>query len=197
MSDNNRPPASAPSAPPPDGAELVTVYNYVQKTELPAPSDPIAALSEEETEACRKLNDYIIRNNIKKKKIPLECCCGFLTVVIVVLIIMITIRGNVLRSRLSTKKQLLYFSRPGCPHCERFDSTWNNAVEKIKKDASINVSTKKINCKDPANAAMCAKESKDHGMKGVPHVVRINTNGSRTIFTNERTVENLLAFANN
>jgi hypothetical protein len=187
MSDNERPPASA------------SLYDNLTENEKETyrDTDSNIQLSEEEKETCRKLNEYIVRNTLRKKKIPLECCCGFLTVVIIVLITMIVIRGNVIRSRLATKEQLLYFSRPGCPHCERFDPIWDNAVKKIKKDTTINISTKKINCKDPVNAAICTKESKDHGMKGVPHVVRINANGSRSIFTNERTVENLLTFSRN
>jgi hypothetical protein len=127
------------------------------------------------------------------------CICGLLSVVIVVLICLIYCKGRSIRSRLSTKsEQVLYFSRPGCGYCTKFNPTWDQFENLVKLNGDLNkrFQLRKIDCTDPKTSALCVKE-REYGMQGVPHIVRVLTNGEHIKFSADRTVENLMKFINN
>lgn len=131
-----------------------------------------------------------------KSDSSLGCICGFLTVVIVILLLLVSVKGYDNRSRATSKQQqVLYFYRPGCPHCDNFSPTWDSFVEKAKADSSLNskFEFRKINCMDPQLGSLCIKE-REFGMRGVPHVVLIDGNGKRKVFNDSRTVDKLLSF---
>ena len=126
----------------------------------------------------------------------LPCICGFLTMVIIVLIFLVAVKSTTNRSRLQTKKeQIMYFHRPGCPHCVKFNPIWNEFVTKANLDPNLknNFQFRKIDCTDSNLSALCVKE-RDYGLKGVPHIVWIKSDGSRLVFRDGRSVDNLLTF---
>lgn len=87
---------------------------------------------------------------------------------------------------------VLYFGRPTCPHCRRFDPTW----EEFQGVTQGIIRTQKINCDDPQNREVCEWARDELGLKGVPFVVMIDADRRRkAVFRGERTVQGLLEFA--
>lgn len=125
----------------------------------------------------------------------LMCTCAFLTCVIVVLIFLIAVKGNSMRDNLTSKgNKIMYFNRPGCGHCTKFTPVWVKFVEKAKADSTLDFTYHNIDCSDPNNSALCITE-RANGLTGVPHIVKVMADGTRTIFSEARIVNALMAFA--
>lgn len=96
------------------------------------------------------------------------------------------------RHQLSDDRMVLYFGRPTCPHCRRFDPTW----EEFQYVTSGAINTLKVNCDDPQAREMCKWARDELGLNGVPFVVMIDAERRRkAVFRGERTLEGLLEFA--
>jgi glutaredoxin len=127
-----------------------------------------------------------------------SCVCAFLTCVIVVLIFLIAVKGKNMSENASTKSQkFTYFTRPGCPHCTKFNPVWDEFVKVANADSNLksNFEFRKVDCTNAKDSALCVKE-RAYGLQGVPHVVRVNATGKRLVFKGSRTVDALLSFVN-
>lgn len=124
------------------------------------------------------------------------CICAFLTLIIIVLIVLISLKSKNNTSRLTSKEnQILYFMRPGCGYCDKFNPIWDEFTKTLNADVKLKYrfTPRKIDCSDAKLSALCVKE-REYGMRGVPHVVRIMTDGNREVFKDARTVDKLMEF---
>jgi thiol-disulfide isomerase/thioredoxin len=78
-----------------------------------------------------------------------------------------------------------YFYRPDCPHCTAFTPVWTDFKKQTK------VKCIEINMSLPESKVY----AHEYRVSSVPHVVGIDGNGARRTFAEERTVANLLKWA--
>ena len=84
--------------------------------------------------------------------------------------------------------KVVYFYMDGCHACKDFDETWNNFNNSYNGELTI----EKIERKDAGDDVL-----DKHKVKGFPTVLLVDTNNNKIKeFTNHRTVDNLMDFAN-
>lgn len=84
--------------------------------------------------------------------------------------------------------KVVYFYMDGCPACKDFEETWNNFSNSYNGELTI----EKIERKDAGDDVL-----DKHKVKGFPTVLLVDTNDNKIKeFTNDRTVDKLMDFAN-
>lgn len=84
--------------------------------------------------------------------------------------------------------KVVYFFMDGCHACKDFEETWNNFTNSYNGQLTI----EKIERKDAGDDVL-----DKHKVKGFPTVLLVDTNDNKIKeFTNDRTVDKLMDFAN-
>lgn len=84
--------------------------------------------------------------------------------------------------------KIVYFYMDGCPACQDFEETWNNFSNSYNGTLTI----EKIERKDAGEDVL-----NKHDVKGFPTVLLVDTKDNKIKeFTNDRTVDKLMDFAN-
>ena len=78
------------------------------------------------------------------------------------------------------KPTLIYFYMNGCPHCDEFDSVWDQFKEEYDGEVDV-MSLERAECEQ-------------YAIQSFPTVRLYNGNGSYKTFEKERTVVELLNF---
>ena len=99
--------------------------------------------------------------------------------------------GNILnalkvREGLGEAKSLTFYSMEGCPHCTRFQSTWEELKEKVPKETCIGT-CRKIDSKD--------SEVGKNGVSGFPTIMLCDGNNEKVVeYQGERSADALIKF---
>lgn len=87
-----------------------------------------------------------------------------------------------------TSSMVLYYSN-SCGYCEMFMPTWKQFEEYASKSIP-NVSVSKVSCDEDGG-----KKCYENGIEGYPTVIIYPMDGSRVMFQKDRTLEELVKFA--
>jgi len=87
-----------------------------------------------------------------------------------------------------TSTMVLYYSN-SCGYCEMFMPTWKQFEDYTSKNMT-NVSVSKVSCDEDGG-----KKCYENGIEGYPTVIIYPMNGSRVMFQKDRTLEELVKFA--
>jgi thiol-disulfide isomerase/thioredoxin len=83
--------------------------------------------------------------------------------------------------------KVYWFHRPDCGHCTKMEPEWSD-LEKKLNTTSINY--RRIDINDPKNK----KISENFDVAGVPHIVKIDYNGCRHVYSGPRKCNDFLAW---
>ena len=95
---------------------------------------------------------------------------GLMILIILILIIQI----NTVR--------VLWFYRPDCGHCQRMHNEWDKFETSCVFTMFPRISPKKININEESNI----KLSENYNVQGVPHIVKLGSDGYRDVFNGTR-----------
>jgi glutaredoxin len=83
--------------------------------------------------------------------------------------------------------KVYWFQRPDCGHCKKMEEEWVNLERKL---ISTSITARRIDINDPRNK----KISENFGVVGVPHIVKVDCGGNRTVYSGPRKSHDILAW---
>jgi thioredoxin-related protein len=83
---------------------------------------------------------------------------------------------------MSNGSTIYWFHRPGCPHCENMKGAWKSLEQQMPNHNLVSVNTAL-----PQNQALSAK----YGVKGVPHIVKVDSSGNQSVYKGARTTADM------
>ena len=90
------------------------------------------------------------------------------------------------REGMGEAKNLTFYSMEGCPHCARFESTWEELKERVPKETCIGT-CRKIDSKDA--------EVGKNGVSGFPTLMLCDANNEKVVeHQGERSADALVKF---
>lgn len=104
----------------------------------------------------------------------------------IIIAIIVVISLGYYTTRTTSKIDIIWFYRPGCPHCDNMMGEWNKFT-KMRNRQDLHI--RKVNTLE--NPKMAA----EYEVSGVPHIVRVKE-GVRTVYKGDRTAQSLYDFGN-
>lgn len=99
-------------------------------------------------------------------------------------IVIILLLIHIYNTNDSTKILVYWFYIPGCPHCDNMKNNWFTMKKKLPpkyKLIEIDTSLKK-------NESLAT----EFNVNGVPHIVKINPDNTKSVYNGDRTVDNMI-----
>jgi thiol-disulfide isomerase/thioredoxin len=87
----------------------------------------------------------------------------------------------------NTQLTVYWFYRPGCPHCDNMKKAWEKSVRHLSMKP---ISMKGIDTSISTNDELAS----NFGVSGVPHLVKVLTDGSRHVYTGDRSSDSIIAW---
>lgn len=84
----------------------------------------------------------------------------------------------------SSNKNLVYYSMDGCPHCKKFDETW----EQLKEKNSTKIGLRKVDSKS------CGGECQNNNVQGFPTILLCDSSNSKVKECPTRDLDGVLKF---
>jgi thioredoxin-related protein len=87
----------------------------------------------------------------------------------------------------NSSKTIIFFFRPGCPHCENMMDAWGRLKKSMLKD---DYKFQEIDTSSAASTPLASK----YGVTGVPHIVLANPDGGYKVYSGDRSTEDILSW---
>ena len=87
----------------------------------------------------------------------------------------------------SNEIKMYYFYKPDCKYCKEMTEDWNHVEKKL---CGSGILYKKFDITDPR----FKKIKYNFNVKTVPHIVKINKNGTRNIFDGKRKCDDIISW---
>jgi hypothetical protein len=86
--------------------------------------------------------------------------------------------------------KVYWFNRPDCGHCTEMEPEWGALEKKLNSGVLVPNTCTRININDPKNK----KISKNFDVEGVPHIVKVDCDGCRHVYSGPRKCDDMLAW---
>lgn len=106
---------------------------------------------------------------------------GVFILIVIVTIVVVTMTSDSMKNKGS---KIIYFYRPGCPHCQRFNDQWDRFSELVPND--INVLK--------VNTELQPRLAQQFGVTSVPYIVKETSKGV-DVYRGQRRPEALIQWA--
>ena len=124
--------------------------------------------------------------NIEKNKVIKIIMIAILIIIVACVFYKLSVNNNN-KETYGPMKQILYFSSKHCPHCKKFQTTWDKFYDTYKHNTFIKL--KEI------DGATNRDIVKQYNIKGYPSIIAVDENGKKFYnFAAPRTMKNLIAF---
>ena len=87
------------------------------------------------------------------------------------------------------KTVIYWFHRPKCPYCEQMKDEWTSLTKSGLPDNKYKLIA--VNTADSSNNTVAA----DFGIESVPHIVKVLPDGSRAVYSGNRTAADMKKWA--
>ena len=87
-----------------------------------------------------------------------------------------------MRSSMTNGMTVYWFHRPGCPHCVNMKDAWYNLKQQMPNHNLVSIDTSL-----PQNQALANK----FGVNGVPHIVKVDSNGNKSVYKGNRSTADM------